>query len=105
MNRWLQTWMFECPQCGATYLHDRGTQHACYQCPARLRWGVGRTPHSKKVSMGARGKSSTIRHHLPIIFPCDAMTISRDHQFNYEEAGVVVRLSDDAPGIVVAWCA
>lgn len=37
MNRWLQTKEYECPQCGAIYLHDKAYRHACFECPARRR--------------------------------------------------------------------
>jgi hypothetical protein len=31
---------FTCKQCGATYLHDQGYQHASYACPERLKGKV-----------------------------------------------------------------
>jgi len=35
MNPWLQTKRYECPDCGATYLHDKAYRHAAFECPAR----------------------------------------------------------------------
>ncbi len=35
MNRWLQTKQYECPQCGARYLHDKAYRHSCFECPKR----------------------------------------------------------------------
>jgi predicted RNA-binding Zn-ribbon protein involved in translation (DUF1610 family) len=35
MNRWLQTKRYQCPSCGAIYLHDRAHHHAVFECPNR----------------------------------------------------------------------
>ncbi len=33
MNRWLQTKIFTCPKCSATYTHDRAYRHSLFACP------------------------------------------------------------------------
>ena len=35
MNRWLQTRLFECPKCGASYTHDQAYFHDLFQCLKR----------------------------------------------------------------------
>ncbi len=41
MNHWLQEKRYQCPQCGATYLHDKAYRHASYTCPVRTVKRVG----------------------------------------------------------------
>ena len=35
MNSCLQTKLYECPKCGASYVHDRANFHACFLCSMR----------------------------------------------------------------------
>jgi hypothetical protein len=35
MNRWLQTRLFTCPKCRASYLHDKAYFHALFVCLRR----------------------------------------------------------------------
>lgn len=34
-NRWLQSRLFECAACEATYLHDLAYRHSAYECLGR----------------------------------------------------------------------
>ena len=36
MNRWLQTRLYECPRCEASYLHDKAYVHDLFVCPNRV---------------------------------------------------------------------
>jgi len=35
-NHWMQTRLFQCPKCLATYLHDRAYMHQLFQCVKRI---------------------------------------------------------------------
>jgi hypothetical protein len=52
VNHWLQTKRYECPDCGATYLHDKAYRHACFDCPGH-REGV------KMCSLSTYGSLNT----------------------------------------------
>ena len=32
MNHWLQTKLYDCPRCDASYVHDRAYHHALFLC-------------------------------------------------------------------------
>ena len=36
MNRWLQSKIYECPQCPASYRHDEAYFHALFGCQNRV---------------------------------------------------------------------
>ena len=42
---------FQCPKCGATYPHDGGYRHECFDCPKREGVTHGR---AVKVGLGRR---------------------------------------------------
>lgn len=42
MNRWLQSKIYQCPLCGAEYLHDKAHGHAVFFCRERTNHPGGR---------------------------------------------------------------
>lgn len=64
MNRWLQRKLYECPNCGTEYLHDRGYQHTLFQCPQRhVQVGQGERTVMRQVSElteAGRGDASAL---------------------------------------------
>jgi len=57
MNNWLQTKLYVCVRCGASYLHDRAYQHDLFRCPKRDKPRVVRPQQSKKVNHALRGET------------------------------------------------
>ncbi|QPD04923.1 MAG: hypothetical protein Nkreftii_002697 [Candidatus Nitrospira kreftii] len=57
MNLWRQTKRYQCPACGAVYLHDQAYVHAAFKCVYRARSaGKGTYPGTGRNSLQA-GKS------------------------------------------------
>ena len=69
MNHWQQTKTYQCPKCGATYLHDRAYPHDCFRCPARQMAGMGAQPRSRENSPRIDSSCANLGAHVRMRVP------------------------------------